>query len=378
MIQNYSYKYRIYPTKIQEELLSKHFGANRFIWNYFLNERKEYYLKNKEEIEAKRIKGNINYYDNCKELTLMKEKEDYKWLKEINSQSLQCTLKHLDSAYNDFFRKTKRFPQYKSKHNKQSFTNPQWFKLENNKIYIRKFTEGINVKIDKRKFEGKFIKATISKNCSNQYFIAIIVEKEIIHKQKIEKQIGIDLGIKDFAVCSDNTKFENIKTTKKFASKSKYKQRQLSKKKKGSKNKIKEKLKVSKIHNKISNIRNNYLHQISSKVIDENQVIVLEDLHVKGMMRNHKLAKSIADCAWSTFVDQLQYKAKWSDRSIIFIDRFFPSSKTCNHCGFIKQDLLLSNREWNCPQCNALIDRDLNAARNILQQGLLLKQTAVG
>ena len=373
MLQYYSYKYRIYPSKDQSILLEKHFGANRFIWNYFLNERKEYYLKNKEEIEAKRIKGGLNYLDNCKALTELKEKEEFKWLKEINSQSLQYTLKTLDSAYSSFFRKTHKFPNFKNKHGKQSFTNPQWFKLEGNKIFIRKFTEGIKVKLDKRAFEGKFIKATISKNCSNQYFISITVEKELIAKIKNENQIGIDLGIKEFVVVSNGERFENPKYLKKYEIKLKYNQRQLFKKKKGSKNRIKAKLKVAKIHNKISNCRNDFQHKISSKLISENQTICLEDLAVKNMVKNHKLAKSISDASWSSFVNKLQYKAFSNERNIIKIDRFFPSSKTCNNCNYINSELQLKDREWKCPSCDYILDRDLNAAKNILKQGLNLK-----
>lgn len=367
---NSAYKFRIYPNEEQKVLLSKHFGCVRFTWNYFLNQRKEYYLKNKEEIEAKRIKGNLNYYDNAKELTLLKKKEEYKWLNECNSQSLQACLKHLDSAYKMFFRKTHKFPQFKSKDKKQSFTIPQHFKIENNKIYFPKFKEGIKVK-SHRRLEGKFVVATLSKNPNGSYYIAIITEKEIEVKQELKTEIGIDLGIKDFAILSNGKVYQNQKSLRKQESKLKFLQQRLSKKVKGSTNRSKARKRVSSLHQKIRNSRVDYIHKISNEITNENQVVVLEDLNVVGMMKNHKLAKSIADVSWHEFKRQLEYKCKWKGRQLIIIDRFFPSSKTCNSCGFVNSDLTLKDRTWKCPSCNTDLDRDLNASKNILMQGIL-------
>jgi putative transposase len=399
MIINYAYKFRLYPTKEQQILLAKHFGCNRFVWNYFLNERQQYYLNNKEDIEAKRIKGILNYYDNAKELTKLKSMEEYNWLKECNSQSLQSTLKHLDAAYRMFFKKITKFPNFKSKDAKQSFTIPQFLTIKNNKdnknnnnstnkLLIPKFKEGIKIKQHRSvDFEKeKFVTAALSKNCSNEYYISIIVEKEIQQRDKLTKVIGIDVGIKDFCVCSDGTIFENKKHLSKYEKKLKYQQRKLSKKKKKSKkqedidnnkeqgkNRNKIKIKVAKIHNKISNSRMDHLHKISKKITDENQIICLEDLNVKDMLQNHHLAKAVGDCSWSTFNTLLEYKAKWKGRTIIKIDRYFPSSQVCSNCGYQNTDIKdLKIREWTCPRCNTKHNRDINASINILKQGLNL------
>ncbi|UCM92667.1 MULTISPECIES: RNA-guided endonuclease TnpB family protein [unclassified Candidatus Tisiphia] len=367
MQTNFAYKYRIYPTKEQKQLLSKHFGCVRFVWNYFLNERKEHYLKNKEEIEAKRIKGNLNYYDNAKQLTLLKREKE--WLRDCNSQSLQATLKHLDSAYRMFFRKTHAFPNFKDKNAKQSFTIPQHFKLEDNKIHFPKFNEGIKVE-EHRKLQGKFVVATLSKSTTNKYYISIIVEKEIQTSSLIEKSIGIDLGIKDLIICSDGKKYHNIRSLSNLEDKLRYKQKQLSKKVKGSNNRKKAKHKVAIVHEKIKNTRSDYIHKITKAIINENQVIIAEDLHVKGMMRNHKLAKAISDVAWHEIHRQLEYKSKWNDRAYHIIDRFFPSSKMCSFCNFVNDQLTLKDRTWSCSSCGTQLDRDLNASINILNQGL--------
>ncbi|MFU7500542.1 MAG: RNA-guided endonuclease TnpB family protein [Candidatus Tisiphia sp.] len=367
MQTNFAYKYRIYPTKEQKQLLSKHFGCVRFVWNYFLNERKEHYLKNKEEIEAKRIKGNLNYYDNAKQLTLLKREKE--WLRDCNSQSLQATLKHLDSAYRMFFRKTHAFPNFKDKNAKQSFTIPQHFKLEDNKIHFPKFNEGIKVE-EHRKLQGKFVVATLSKSTTNKYYISIIVEKEIQTSSLIEKSIGIDLRIKDLIICSDGKKYHNIRSLSNLEDKLRYKQKQLSKKVKGSNNRKKAKHKVAIVHEKIKNTRSDYIHKITKAIINENQVIIAEDLHVKGMMRNHKLAKAISDVAWHEIHRQLEYKSKWNDRAYHIIDRFFPSSKMCSFCNFVNDQLTLKDRTWSCSSCGTQLDRDLNASINILNQGL--------
>lgn len=352
------YKYRIYPTKKQETLLIKHFGCVRFVWNYFLNEKKEHYLK---------TKGNLTYYDNSKQLTLLKKEKE--WLKECNSQSLQVSLKHLDNAYKMFFRKTHNFPNFKSKDAKQSFTIPQYFKLKDKKIHFFKFKEGIKVK-EHRKLEGKFVIATLSRTTTNKYYISITVEKEIKPVSLTDKTVGIDLGIKDLIICSDGKKYQNIKPLSSLENKLKYKQKQLSKKVKGSNNRKKARHKVAIIHKKIKNTRNDYIHKITKTIVNENQVIIVEDLNVKGMMQNHKLAKAISDVSWHEIYRQLEYKSKWNNRIYHIIDRFFPSSKMCSSCHFVNDELALKDRNWNCPNCNTKLDRDLNASINILNQGL--------
>jgi putative transposase len=367
MQTNCAYKYRIYPTKEQEVLLAKHFGCVRFVWNYFLNERKEYYLKNKEGLETKRIKGSLSYYDNAKQLTLLKKEKE--WLKECNAQSLQASLKHLDNSYKMFFRKTHKFPNFKSKEVRQSFTIPQHFKLKGKKVYFPKFKDGIKVKKHK-KLEGKFVVATLSRTTTNKYYISIIVEKDINPISPTDKAIGIDLGIKDLATCSDGKRYQNIKSLSSLENKLKYKQKQLSRKVKGSNNRKKARHKVAIIHEKIKNTRNDYIHKITKAIVNENQVIIAEDLNIKGLMRNHKLAKAISDVAWHEIHRQLEYKSKWNGKTYHVIDRFFPSSKMCNTCHFVNDELTLKSRTWNCPNCNTELDRDLNASINILNQGL--------
>lgn len=353
-----SFKFQLLPTKTQKEKLSQHFGCRRFVWNYFLNRRKEEYLNNKKA---------LNYYDCANELTKVKKQNEYIWLKEVNSQTLQHTLRDLDTAYNKFFRKETKFPIFKSKHKKQSFRVPQHISVKKDKIYFPKFKEGIKLNIHREFGEIKFI--TISKTSTNKYFVSFTCKVEENKLNKNKKKIGVDLGIKNFAVCSNGDVFDNPKHYHKLEKKLKYDQRQLSKKTKGGSTRGKQRLKVAKIYEKITNGRTDFLHKLSRKLIDENQVICVEDLNVKGIMSNHKLAKSVANCGWGEFVRQLAYKAEWYGRTLIKIDRFFPSSKTCYDCGYINQELSLKDREWKCV-CGKNIDRDYNASLNILKQGL--------
>lgn len=366
MIQNYTYNYRIYPTEEQKILLDKHFDCSRFIFNYYLNKEQQHYLNNKEDIEAKRVKGFLNYYDNTKDLTTLKQ--DKVWLKEVNSQMLQATLKHLESAYRGFFQKRSNFPRFKSKKNRQSFCVPQHLSIEDNKLYIPKFTKGIKINLH-IKLIGKFVTASIVKTKTNKYFVNITVELDIKPLPKSKNDIGIDFGIKNFLITSNDEVFENKHFYKKIESKLKYLQRQMNKKVKGSNNRKKAKLKVAELFEYINNCKKDYLHKISIQLIRENQTIYIEDLNIKGMISNHHLAKSIQEMSWYEFVRLLEYKAKLYGRNLIKIDRFYPSSKTCNHCGYIKQDLSLKDRFWICPKCNEEIDRDYNAAKNILKQG---------
>ncbi len=363
-----TFKYRCYPTKEQQVLLAKHFGSKRFIYNYFLNERKSLYLKNKET---------LNYYDNAKSLTSLKQDEQYEWLNEINSQTLQAALRDLDTAYNRFFRKQARFPHFKAKHNKQSFRVLQNVKYQNSELKIPKFKQPIKVNED-RPLTGKILFATLSKRPSGKYFVSITVETEHIPYAPADKQIGIDLGIKDLAICSNGTKYSNIKTTNKHKKTLTYKQRQLSKKTKGSNSKWRQRIKVARVHERISNIRHNHLHQISSNIVRENQMICMESLSVVNMMKNHCLAKAIADVSWGELLRQIKYKSEWNERTFIQIDRFFPSSKMCNKCKFIKSDLALKDRKWTCPSCSVELDRDVNAAENILEQGLEIHNSVSG
>jgi putative transposase len=355
-----SYKFRIEPTSEQIVLLSKHFGACRFVFNRFLHERKEKYLNEKTS---------LNYYDNARTLTDLKKEEDFDWLKEINSQSLQSAIRNLDSAYKNFFNKQNKFPRFKSKYDKQSFKIPQNALINERKLVIPKFKEGIKINLH-REIEGEILFATITKSTTGKYYVSITCE--VNHKpfDKTGSKVGIDTGIKDLAILSDGKTYENIKVLKSKLKKLKYQQRQLSKKQKGSNSRQKQKIKLSLTHEKITNIRKDYLHKISTEIVKNQDIISVEDLSVKNMMKNHKLAQSLSDVSLGMFYTMLEYKSKWNDKSFVKIDRFFPSSKTCSNCGWIYQDLNLSIREWTCSSCTEHHDRDLNASKNILKQGI--------
>jgi putative transposase len=354
-----SYKYKLKPSEEQIVLLNKHFGSVRFVYNFFLNERKKEYETNNQS---------LNYYDNTKSLTELKKQEEFSWLNEINSQSVQSALKNLEGAYNGFFKKRTGFPKFKSKHNKNSFCIPQFVKLENGKLKIPKFKNPIDL-ILSRSFVGVIKQATISKTPTNEYFVSILVETEHYKFPKTGKSIGVDLGIKNFVITSDGYKYKNNRYTKTYAKKLKEQQQHLSRKIKDSNRYQKQKLKVGTIYKKITNSRIDNLHKVSTELIKKYDLIVLEDLNIKGMIKNHKLSKHISDVSWSKFIELLTYKAQWNDKKIIKIDRFFPSSKTCNCCGYINQNLKLDMREWTCPSCKTKLDRDLNASINILKEG---------
>lgn len=355
-----SYKFIIEPTSEQIVLLSKHFGACRFVFNKFLHERKEKYLNEKTS---------LNYYDNARTLTDLKKEKDFDWLKEINSQSLQSAIRNLDSAYKNFFNKQNKFPRFKSKYDKQSFKIPQNILVDDGKLIIPKFKEGIKINLH-REIEGEILFATITKSTTGKYYVSITCE--VYHKpfDKTGLKVGIDTGIKNLAILSDGKTYENIKVLKSKLKKLKYQQRQLSKKQKGSNSRQKQKIKLSLTHEKITNIRKDYLHKISTEIVKNHDIISVEDLAVKNMMKNHKLAQSLSDVSLGMFYIMLEYKSKWNDKSFVKIDRFFPSSKTCSNCGWINQDLNLSIREWTCSNCNEHHDRDLNASKNILKQGI--------
>jgi len=354
-----AFKYRIYPTKEQTEKINQHIGGCRFVYNWALENKIRYYETSKEKLSA----YDLNYM-------LKGLKDEHPWLKEVNSQSLQQTNKNMESAFTRFFREKKGFPKFKSKKNPvQSFQIPQH--------YVVDFEEG-NVKLPKlgkvkssfsREFDGICKTATVSRSPTNKYYISILVDdgKEVPVKQEFNEKstIGIDLGIKDSAILSNGEKFENPKYLKTSLKKLKVLSKKLSKKVKGSNNWTKAKLKLSRLHEKISNQRNDFQHKLSSKLISENQAIALETLNVKGMVKNHCLAQSISDAGWSSFVTKLEYKAEWAGKTILRIGTFEPSSKICNVCGYYKSDLTLKIREWVCPDCKTKHDRDINAAINI-------------
>ena len=355
-----SYKFRINPTEAQRDRLDQMFGCSRFVWNYFLDLNNKIYLEAKEK-ELK--KKHLNYYDCANQLTDLKKKNE--WLKESNSQSLQQTLKDLDIAYNRFFRRQSGFPNFKSKKNIQSFKVPQFFKLENNKSVFPKFKEGIKT-IVHREVKGNIRYATVSKTKTNKYFVSITTDFEVKKKRIANNNIGIDLGIKDFAVLSNGEKY-NLEL-KRNDSKTKFLHRQLSKKKKGSNNRSEVRLQLALQYEKIENKKQDFQHKLSDKICKENKLIAIEDLSIKGMVKNHCLVKSISNQSWYSFITKLEYKSKRYGGRVEKTNRFYPSSKTCSSCGYINQNLTLKDREWNCPQCKIKLDRDVCASQNILAQ----------
>ena len=366
-----AYKYRLYPNKQQIEQIQKTFGCCRFVYNQTLAYRKELYETKKESIS--RIDCN-----NWKNKFL---KVQYEWLKEIDKFALDNAVINMDSAYQKFFKEHNGYPKFKSKRNnkksyKTNYTNKNIeVSFEKNKIKLPKL-KWVKTKVH-REFTGKIKSATISQVPSGKYFVSILVETEHIPMKENDNSVGIDLGIKDLLITSDGEKFDNIRTTKKYEDKLAKKQRKLSHKVKGSKNWNKQRIKIARIHEKIHNTRIDNLHKISHQLISENQVIVSEDLAVSNMMKNHNLAKAISDCGWYELTRQLTYKAEWSGRTYIKIGRYVPSSQTCNVCGFVNKDTKsLSVREWICPVCGTVHDRDINAAINILNEGMKMLNVA--
>jgi putative transposase len=355
-----SFKYKIKPNEEQIVLLNKHFGSVRFIYNYYLNERKVEYETNKQT---------LNYYHNANSLTKLKKMEEFKWLKEISSQSLQYSLKCLEGSYNGFFKGRTKFPRFKSKHDKNSFCVPQYTKVIDGKLIIPKFKDPIKM-IQDRKFKGEIRQCTISKTSTGEYFVSILVEGDHKKFEKTGQMVGIDLGIKDLIITSDGYKYKNNRWTKTYERKLKEQQQHLSRKIKGSNRYNLQKLKVARLHKKITNSRVDNLHKISTELIKKYDTIFLEDLNIKGMVKNQKLSKHISDASWGKFVTMLEYKALWNDKEIVKIGRFFPSSKQCSCCGYVNQNLKLDIREWTCPSCNTKLDRDLNASKNILKEGI--------
>ncbi len=360
---NKAYKFRIYPTEEQIELIEKNFGCTRFIYNYFLDQR----------IKTYKSEGKGTSYTK-QQNQLPKLKKEFSWLKEVDSTSLQMAIRYLDRAFKNFFRdKNIGFPKFKSKKNpKKSYT----INYVNNNIEIKKN----KIKLPKLKWikskihryvEGRIINATISKSPTNKYYVSIITELNIEPMEKSDNEIGIDLGIKDFAIFSNGEKIKNNKYLNKSLKKLAKEQKNLSRKQRFSKNFHKQKQKVSKLHEKIKNERQDFLHKLSKRIVDENQIIILEDLSIKNMMKNKKLSRDIADVSWYRFYSYLEYKSKWHNRTLHKIDRWFPSSKTCSFCGYVMKDMPLSIRKWDCPNCGTEnIDRDINASINILRQGL--------
>ena len=375
-----AYKFRIYPTEEQEIFFAKTFGCVRKVYNLMLNDRKKAY----EEVNN----------DPSKKMTFptpAKYKKEFPFLKEVDSLALANAQLHLDKAYKNFFRdKSVGFPRFKSKKNPvQSYTtnnqNGTVALIDSKFIKVPKLKSLVRIKLH-RQPKGMIKSATISRHSSGKYYISLLCKEEISELPKTNSAIGIDLGITDFAILSDGQKIDNNKFTSKMEKKLKREQRKLSRrallaKKKGiplseAKNYQKQKRKVARLYEKVMNQRTDFLNKLSTEIIKNHDIICIEDLNVKGMLRNHKLARSISDVSWSSFVAKLQYKADWYGREIIKVDQWFPSSQICSECGHKDGKKSLDIREWTCPICHTHHDRDINASINILNEGLRIQTLA--
>lgn len=349
-------RYRIYPTSSQKELIHKHCGSVRFLYNLALETKTMAYLGSKT---------NLSRYDLQKQVVDLKK--ELPWLKESNSQSLQVALLDLDTAYTNFFKGRAGFPRFKKKSNRGSFNVPQNVIISDGKLIIPKFKEGIKVKLH-RDLVGAVRQCTLSYTPTGKYFVSILCDsgKEKPSKPKVteEKAIGVDLGIKDFAVTSEGEYISNPKFLRNSIGRLKVLQKRASKKQKGSENRKKANKRVAILHEKITNQRQDFLHKTSTKLIRENQTICLESLGISNMVKNHSLAQAISDVSWGEFNRMIEYKAEWYGVNILRIGRFSPSSKTCK-CGKINKELKISDRAWECKSCGVVNDRDLLAANNI-------------
>lgn len=346
-----AFKYRLTPTDAQAELINKHIGSARFVYNLALETKSAAWAGNRVS---------LNCFDLIKQLPDLKE--ECTWLKEINSQSLQQPIRNLDNAFTRFFKGQGSFPNFKKKSNGGSFNVPQNVILENGKLVIPKFKEGIEIVLH-RPIKGTIRQATISRTPTGKYFVSILcgTGEAIKPKAKIKKSttVGIDLGIKNFIVASDGKEFDNPKFLRKAQSRLKFVQRKYSKHK-GKRTKHR----LAILHEKVANQRKDFLHKTSTQLIRDNQSVAIENLQVANMVKNHKLAQAITDCSWSMFVTMLEYKAEWYGKNILQIGTFEPSSKCCSSCGNINKELTLQDREWTCV-CGEVLDRDKNAAINI-------------
>ena len=358
-----AYRFRFYPSPEQELILARTFGCARFAYNHMLRLRSDAWLK-----EQKRV----GYHETSAALTLLKKQPEFVWLNEVSSVPVQQALRHLQTAFNNFFAKRARYPQFKRKDGPQSaeYTTSA-FKWDGKTLKLAKMDAPLAIRWSRELPKGATpTTVTVSRDASGRYFVSMLCDDVVAAKPAVAAKVGIDLGLTHFAILSTGEKIAAPNTFRKNEAKLAKLQRRLSKKTKGSARRKKAKLKVAKLHAKIADSRRDFLHKLSTRLINENQVIAVESLSVSNMQKNRCLSKSIADAGWSEFLRQLEYKAGWYGRELVGIDKWYPSSKRCSDCGYTMPKMPLNVRQWTCPECGSIHDRDVNAARNVLAAGL--------
>jgi putative transposase len=363
MKQKKAYKYRVYPTQEQAHILARTFGCCRYAYNWALRQRTDAFFQRGERL----------YYNQLAVLlTDLKKQEETAWLSEVSSVPLQQSLRHLDTAFRNFFEGRAEYPTFHKKHGAQAATYAtNAFRWDGKELTLARMQTPLDIHWSRPLPKGvKPTSVTITKDCADRYFVSILVEEDIKHLAVVNKQVGLDLGLKSMVITSDGHTSGNPTFFAQDEKKLAKAQRRHAKKQKGSQNRRKAQLKVARIHARIADRRRDYQHKLSTQIIRENQVVCVESLSVKNMVQNHTLAKAISDVGWSEFVRQLEYKAEWYGRTLIKIDKWYPSSKRCFDCGHMLDSLTLDIRSWTCPECGVQHDRDINAAKNVLAAGL--------